>query len=48
MCAVVVCLNSVTFWVMRIGVEGVEVGAYPLDWCEVLVIVSTYIDNTAC
>ena len=33
---VVVCLYGVALWVVGVCMEGVEVGAYSLDWREVL------------
>ena len=33
---VVVCLYGVALWVVGVCMEGVEVGAYSLDWSEVL------------
>jgi hypothetical protein len=35
--AVVVCLDCVALWVVGVCMKGVEVGAYPLDWSEILI-----------
>jgi hypothetical protein len=35
--AVVICLDCVALGVVGVCMKGVEVGAYPLDWSEVLI-----------
>jgi hypothetical protein len=35
--AVVVRFHCIALWIVSVGVEGVQMSAYPLDWSEVLI-----------